>query len=154
MIARVAALHACHGRLEPLARHSRVGDAGSRQIEANAAHPRLPHSVEGTLRRLVINDGDAARVGSTRLHAIERGGVIGAVDTGGDDHHALDMERLVERRHLLGQRHLRRVGAPRKEGKTCGITVDVRVAIAGAGRHVEVDRRGRLGRGGSARAGT
>ena len=40
----------------------------------------------------------------------------------------------MERRHLLGQCHLRRVGAPRKEGKTDGVAVDVRVAITGAGR--------------------
>jgi hypothetical protein len=98
----LTALHAFRGRLEPLARDGGVGDAGGRQIETNAAHPRLPHGIDGTLRRLVVDDGDAARVGTARLHAIERSGVIGAVDAGSDDHHTLDVERLVERRHLLG----------------------------------------------------
>jgi hypothetical protein len=98
----LTALHAFHGRLEPLARHGGVGDTSGRQIETNAAHTRLPHGIEGAFRRLVVDDGDAARVGTARLHAIERGGVIGAVDAGGDDHHTLDVENLVERRHLLG----------------------------------------------------
>ena len=45
--------------------------------------------------------GDPARGGPARLHAIERGGVIGAIDAGRDNHPALDVERLMEHRHLL-----------------------------------------------------
>src|SRR5205823_6486904 len=70
--------------------------------------------------------------------------VVGAVDAGRDDHHALQTKRAVQRRHLLGQRRLRRIDASRKERKFLRVAVDVGVAVAGAGRHVEIHRRRRL----------
>src|SRR2546426_1264773 len=45
-----------------------------------------------TLFRSVVDDGDTARVCTARLHAIQRGRVIGAVYAWRDDYHALDME--------------------------------------------------------------
>src|SRR4029079_10440968 len=86
----------------------------------------------------------AAGVRAARLHAVERGRVVRPVDARGDDDHALDAERPVERRHLRRERGLRRVDTAREERKPFGVTVDVRVAIAGAGRHLEAHAGGRL----------
>ena len=108
--------------------------------------PALPHRVEIALRRLVVDHGDAARVGAARRHAEERGGVVGAVDARRDDDHALHVQRLVQRRHFLRRGQFRRVDAAGKEREFLGIAVDMGVAVAGAGRHVEIHRRRRLRR--------
>ena len=111
-------LHALDRRLEALPADVGIADAAGRQIEPDAAHAGLAHGVEIALRRLVVDDGDAARVGAARLHAVQRRGIVGAVDARRDDHHALHVQRLVERRHLLGQRQLRRIDAPRRRTET------------------------------------
>ena len=98
-----AALQAGGRLLEPLASHGRVRRAGGRQIQADAAHTGLAHGVEIALRRFFVDHGDAPGVGAARSHAEQRRRIVGAVDARGDDHHALDMQRLVQRRHFLGR---------------------------------------------------
>ena len=122
-----------------------VVHAAGREIQADAAHARLAHGVQLALRHGVVDDGHAARVGPARLHPVEGGRVVRAVDARSDDDHALHAQRLVQRRHLLRQRHLRRVDASGEERKRLGVAVDVRVAIAGAARHLEAQGHGRLG---------
>ena len=54
---------------------------------------------------LVVDHRDAAGVGAARLHAEQSVAELsGAVDAGRHDHHALHVQRLVQRRHLLGRR--------------------------------------------------
>ncbi len=47
----------------------------------------------------------------------------------------------MKRRHLLGQRRLRRVDAPDEEREFLRVAVNMRVAIACSERHVEAHRR-------------
>ena len=107
------------------------------------AWPRASSSLSGVS---VVDDGDAARVGAARLHAVDRRRIVGAVDAGRDDHHALDVKRLVQRRHLFGRSRLRRVDATGEERKFFRIAVNMGVAIAGARGHIEVHLRRGLGR--------
>src|SRR5262249_24629839 len=93
---------------------------------------------------LAVDDCHAARVLAARRHAIDRRGIVGAVHARRHDHDTLDVERLVQRAHFFGQRHLRRIGAPRKPRKLGRVAVDMRVAIAGARRHIEIDLGRRL----------
>ncbi len=149
----VAAFHALEGPFEPRAPCRRVGCAAGREIEPDAAHPGPRHGVELALRRLVVDDGHAARIGAARLHAVERGRVVGAVNARRNDDHALHAKRLVQRRHFFRQRHFGRIHAPRKEREFPGIAVDMRMAIAGPARHFEAHRRRRLCRHGKASPG-
>src|SRR5450759_3831250 len=55
--------------------------------------------------------GMKARGCAARLHAEQRGGVVGAVDARRDDHHALDVQRLVQGRHFLRRRQFRGIDA-------------------------------------------
>jgi hypothetical protein len=122
-----------------------------REIEADAAEALGVHGVQLRLGGLVVDDGDAARVIAARLHAEQRRRIVGAVDARRHDHDALDVQRLMQRRHLLRRSRLGRVDAAGEERKLFRIAVNVGVAVAGAGRHVEIDRcRGlrRLGAGG------
>jgi CRP-like cAMP-binding protein len=84
------------------------------------------------------------RIVAAHCHAVNRRGVVGAVHARCHDHHALNAQRLVQRRHFLGQRRVRRVHPPRKERERRGLAVDMRVTIASARRHVEVHRGRRL----------
>ncbi len=101
--------------------------------------PACPIASRSALAGLVIDHGNAARGRPARLHAEQRRRIVGAVDARRHDHHALDMQRLVQRAHLLRRGQLRRIDAPRKEREFFGVGVDVGVAVAGAGRHVEID---------------
>src|SRR3989442_12963685 len=107
-------LHALDGTLKALATDGGVADAGRGEIEPDAAHAGLAHRVELAVRGLVVDDGDAAPVGTARLHAAERGRVVGALDARRHDDHALDVTRPLERRHLFGERRLPGIDAPRE----------------------------------------
>ena len=74
-----------------------IVDAAGREIEADAAEAGLLHGVEIGLAGLVVDHGDAARGRAARLHAEQRGRIVGAIDARRHDHHALDMQRLVQR---------------------------------------------------------
>ena len=125
-----------------------IVDAAGGEIEPDAADARLVHGVEVALRRLVVDHGDAAGGRAAGLHPKQGRGIVGAIDAWRDDHHALDVQGLVQRRHLLGRRQFRGVDAPFEERKFGGVAMDVGVAIAGARGNVEIHRRRRLRRGG------
>src|SRR5665213_1432177 len=69
--------------------------------------------------------GMKARGATARLHAEQRGGVVGAIDARRHDHDALDMQCLVQHRHLLGRGQFRRVDPAGVEREFGGIAVDV-----------------------------
>jgi hypothetical protein len=121
-------------------RTSNIGiiDAAGREIEPDAAEARGLHGVEIGFAGLVVDHGHTARGRAARLHAEQRRRIVGSIDARRHDHHALDVQRLVQRAHLFGRGKLRRVDAPRIEREFFGIGVDVGVAIGGAGRHVEI----------------
>ena len=54
--------------------------------------PALPITSRSLFRRLVVDDGHAARRVAAELHAFERGAVVGAVDARRHDHDVLDVE--------------------------------------------------------------
>lgn len=136
-----ARLHALDCRGEAGAADIGIIDAAGRQIEADASEAVLMHRVERALRRFVVDHRDAARVRAARPHAEQGRGIVGTVNAGGDDHHALDMQRLMQCGHLLGRGRLGRVDAPGEERKLFDIAMDVGVAVAGVRRDVEIDRR-------------
>ena len=136
-----ACLHALDGGREARAADIRIADAAGGEIDATAAKTVRLHCVELGFRGLVVDHGHSACGRAARLHAEQGGGIVGAVDARRHDHHALDMQRLVQRRHFLGACRFRRIDAPREERKLFDVTMDVRVAIAGMGRNVEIDRR-------------
>ena len=104
------------------------------------------HGVKLALRRLVVDDRDAAGLRAARFHAGEGRGIVGAVNARRDDHDALDVQALMQRRHLLGQRHLRCINPPGKEREFLRLTENVRVTIACPCGHVEIHRRRQLRR--------
>ena len=118
-----------------------IADPAGRQIEADAADARFVHGVEIALQRLVVDHGDAARIRAARLDAEQRSGVVGAIDARRHDHHALDMQRPVQRRHFFRRCWFRRIDTPREERKFLRVAVDVGMAIAGVSRNVEIHRR-------------
>ena len=141
-----ARLHALDGIREPRPGDIRIVDAAGCEIEADAANAGLAHQVEIALRRLVVDHGDAARGRSARRHAEQRGRVVGAVDRGRDDHHALHVQRLVQRGHFLRRGQFGRIDAAGEEREFRRVGMDMGVAIAGAGGNVEIHRRRRLRR--------
>ena len=122
-----------------------IADAAGCEIEADAAEAGLLHGIQIGLAGPVVNHGNAPSGRPPRFHAEQGGRIVGAVDARRHDHHALDMQRLVQRRHFLRARQFGRVDAACEERKFFGIGVDMGVAIAGPGRHVEIDRRRGLG---------
>ena len=149
IIARLVYIWMCQSRvfdaLDPglKARPPDVGivDAAGCEIEPDAANAGLfmaSRSLSGVLSSITATP---RAVGAARLHAEQRRGIVRAVDARRDDHHALHMQRLVQGRHFLGRCQFRRIDAAGEERKFLGIAVDVGVAIAGAGRNVEIHRR-------------
>src|SRR6185369_17773381 len=67
-------------------------------------------------------------------------------------HHALHVKRLVQGLHFLGRSKLGRVDTAFEPRESRGIAVNVRMAVACAGRNGEVDRRGWLRRLGECRS--
>jgi hypothetical protein len=148
-----ARLDALDGGGKPRPADGGIIDAAGGEVEPDAADARLAHGVEIGFRRLVVDHGDAACGGPARGHSEQGGGIIGSVDARRDDHHAFHLQRLVQGGHLFGRRQFRRVDAPGEEREFRGVRVDVGVAVAGAGRNVEIHRRRRLrgfGKNGSA----
>ena len=64
--------------------------------------PERSIRVEMARRSLFVNDGDAARISPAGFHAIERGRIVCSVETRRHDDDPLDMQRAMQRRHLLG----------------------------------------------------
>ena len=141
-----ARFHALDGGREAWPSDARIIDAAGCEIEANAANAGLSHQVEIALRRLVVDHGDPARGRSPRRHAEQRGRVVGAVDRGRDDHDALHVQRLVQGGHFLRRGQFGRIDAAGEEREFLRVRVDMGVAVAGAGGHVEIHRRRRLRR--------
>ena len=79
-----------------------IGDAAGGEIDPNAADAGLVKSIEVAIGRLVVDHGNTACVVAARLHAEQGRGIIGAVNAWRHDHHALDFQGLVQRRHLFG----------------------------------------------------
>src|SRR5216684_8903093 len=104
----VAPPEALEGCLEALAAGARIVGATGGEVQSDAPHPGLVHAVKVAVGGLLSDDGDTPGIRPARLHAIECGRIVGAVNAGSDDYHALDTERLVERGHLFRQRRLGR----------------------------------------------
>ena len=141
-----ARFHALDGGREAWPSDVRIIDAAGCEIEANAANAGLAHQVEIALRGLVVDHGNATRGRSPRCHAEQRGRVVGAVDRGRDDHDALHVQRLVQGGHFLRRGQFGRIDAAGEEREFLRVRVDMGVAVAGAGGHVEIHRRRRLRR--------
>ena len=118
----------------------RIVDASGREIDAHTADARFVHRIELGIGIPGPDHGDAARILAAGLHAEKCRGIVSAVDARRDDHHTLHLKRPVQRLHFLGRGGLGRVDTPFEPGESCGITVDVRMAIARAGRDGEIDR--------------
>jgi hypothetical protein len=138
--------HAVDRGREPRLSDIGIVDAAGCQIEPDAANAGLAHRVEVGLAGLVVDHGNAARGCSARLHAEQCRRIVGAIDARRHDHHALEMQRLVQRAHLLGRGRLGRIDAACEEREFLRVRVDVGVTIAGAGGHLEIDLRRRLRR--------
>jgi hypothetical protein len=121
-----------------------IVDAGSREIEAHALEAKRHEPIQLSVGGLIVDHRHAACVLAAHHHAIDRRGIIGAVHAWRHDHHALDLERLVQRGHFFRQRRLGRIRAPRKPRKLGRIAMDMRVAIARARWDVEIDAGRRL----------
>lgn len=74
------------------------------------------------------------------LDRVDRAGVVGAVEAGLYDHHAAGVQPAVQRSHFLDRGRGRRVDARRNEREALRISHNVRMAVAGALRNVELDR--------------
>ena len=136
-----ARLHALDGGGEAGSADIGIVDAVGCEIDTDAAEAVRLHRIELGFRRLVVDHGHAARGRATRLHAEQAGGIVGAVDAGRDDHHALDMQRPVQRRHLLRRGRSRRIDPPCEERKFLDVAMDMGVTVAGMRRDIEIDRR-------------
>jgi hypothetical protein len=143
----VAALDAVDRGLKALAPGIGIVDAAGRKVNPNAAEAGRVHGVEIAFGRLVVDYGDPARGRAARLDAEQRGGVVRSIDARRDNNHALDVQRLMQRRHLLGRGWFRRIDAPGEEREFLRIAVNVGVAVGSAGRDVEIHRRRWLRRG-------
>ena len=141
-----ARLHALDRGGEARAADIGIVDATGCEVKADAAEADLVHGVERALRRLVVDHGDAAGRGAAGHHAVLAGRIVGAVDARRHDHHALHVQRLVQRAHLFGRGGLRRVDAAGEERELLDIAVDVGVAVAGVLGDIKIDRRRRLNR--------
>jgi hypothetical protein len=97
------------------------------------------HIRQRRIGRGFIDDGNASRTSVQSADRIDRAGIIGAVDARMHNHHALDMQRGVQRLEIVKGGRRRRIGARRRIRK--GRLEDVDVAIAGFLRHVEIRRR-------------
>src|SRR5574337_1521252 len=95
----VAPPEAFDGCLEALAAGAWIVGASGGEVQPDTPHPGPVHAVEVALEGLLVDDGYTPRIRPAGLHAVECGRVVGAVDAGGDDYHALDAERLVECGH-------------------------------------------------------
>ena len=136
------------GVFESLPRSGRIVDAGSREIQADAADAGLAHRVELRVGRLVVDHRDAACAIAELAHAVERARVVGAVDAGLHDHDALEAKRRKQLTKLVSRCGLGRVGAAGEKRILLRIAEHVHVAIAGARRNVEIHFRQRLRRSG------
>ena len=82
-----------------------------------------------------------ARSGPSCLIAVERCGIVGAVNARRHDHDMIHVQRFLQREQIVGGGDWRRISAARPERKLLRIGEDMRVRIDGAARHVEIDRR-------------
>ena len=140
----VAALHARGGGEEALGRDFGIVNAGSREIEAYALEAKRHEPIQLSVGGLIVDYRHAACVLAARRHAVDGRGIVGAIHAWRHDHHALDLERLVQRGHFFRHRRLGGIGPPRKPRKLGRIAMDMRVAIARARWDVEIDVGRRL----------
>jgi len=130
-----------HGRVKLLCGDSRIENAGLENA-ANAANAAFMHGVDIGGGRFFVDDRDAAcPLGTELLDAVERCGIVGAVNARRHDHDMIHVQRFLQREQIVGGGDWRRVSAARPERKLLRIGEDMRVRIDGAARHVEIDRR-------------
>src|SRR5262245_34025537 len=68
-----------------------------REIEPYATHAVSAHRIEIALASPVVDNGHAASVCATRFHAEKAGRVVGSVHARSHNHHALDLQRTMQR---------------------------------------------------------
>ena len=125
-------------------RHCRIKLASRFQIQANTACTTLVHAIEIGVGNFLVDGNNGASAGAELLYGVESAGIISAVHGGLNDDDTIGMKRTVQGAHLSDGSGFRRVNAARSPWKFFRIAKDVRVAIAGASRHIEVNRSRRL----------
>ena len=93
---------------------------------------------------LHVDDGDRARARPELLDRVERAAVVGPIDAGLHDDDSIHVEGSMQRAHLVDRGLLGCVDARGRHRETRRIAEDVRVTVACAARHVEIDPRPRL----------
>ena len=139
---------------ESLARDRWIVDAGSRKVQTNPSNAGFAHRVQLGIGRLVVDHRHTTHATPKRAHAVEGARVVGPVDARLHDDDALETQRSKQLSKLLDRRNLGRVGAPPKERILLRIAENVHMAIARAGRDVEIDFCQRLRRSRGCRART
>src|SRR5262245_7513072 len=89
--------HPVDGGLEALTADAGVVAAAGREIKADATDAGVAYGIEIALARLVVDNCHAARVSATRFHSKKGGGIVGPIDTWRHNHHALDLQRSMQR---------------------------------------------------------
>ena len=118
----------------------RIVLAGGLEIEAHAAHARGRHRVERGGGERLVDDGDTAGAGAELVHRIDGDGIVDPVDARRHDHDPIEMERALQVAQIVDQGFRGRIEPAGKIRKVHGVE-DVHVAIAGAARYIEIDRR-------------
>ena len=129
------------GRLKQTRRHGRLVVAVRFQIDAHAAHAGVMHVAQHSVARRVVDHGDAAPARAKATQRIDGHRIVRPIGARMYDDDAIEMERGLEGEQVLDARIAGRVAALFGIGKLVGRAEHVGVAVAGAHRHVEGDRR-------------
>jgi hypothetical protein len=116
-----------------------IVDTGGRKVQTNPSNAGLAHRVQLGIGRLVVDHRHTTRATPKRAHAVERARVVGPVDAGLHDDDALETQSSKQLSKLVHRRNRGCVGAARKEWILLRIAEDVHMAIARAGRDIEID---------------
>src|SRR5262245_55673517 len=92
-----ATFHPVDGSLEALTPDAGVVAAAGREIEPDATDAGAAHRIEIGLARPVVDNGHAARVSATHFHAKKGGGIVSTIYARRHNHHALDLQRTMQR---------------------------------------------------------
>jgi len=132
-------VHAFRQRLDHVEGGGR--DIGSAERKADAANPAVIEDLQFGLRDGRMDDGDTARIARELGDGIERHVVVGEVGPWLHDDAACGADPLLQQAEFLHARI--RDGAARSRGlRKAGDIVDVVVAVAGAGRRLDLRRVG------------
>jgi hypothetical protein len=126
--------------VEPDAAHIGRPVVGMEDVEAEAANPDAVPAPQIVVADARVGDADAAQPFRRALHGIEDDAVVVAVRISLHDDAALEAEPVEMAEKRFERRVGGRVAAPFCIGEAVRGTENVRVAVAGAGRHGHGDR--------------